>query len=125
MMLAAAEYLLRKNPSLYVYLDGRTFSHKCQLQAAIELAERVAVPWRILLCACSDEVAKHRLKHARNHVARNRTFKLYKLIQANFEPITFEHLTIDTDLPLKNSLARAAAYLGLDSRPAPGAASAE
>ena len=115
MMLAAAEYLLRKNRSLHVYLDGRTFSRKCQLRAAIEVAERLAVPWRILHCACSDEVAKRRLKHAGHHEARNRTFGLYKRIQANFEPITFEHLTITTDLPLKASLTRAAAYLGLSA----------
>jgi predicted kinase len=119
MMLAAAEYLLRKNRSLHVYLDGRTFSRKYQLRAAIELAERLAVPWRILHCVCSDEVAKRRLKHA-NHLARNRTFGLYKRIQANFEPIAFEHLTINTDLPLKASLERAAAYLGLAYPPDAG-----
>jgi predicted kinase len=96
MMLAAAEYLLRQNRSLHVYLDGRTFS-------------------RILHCACSDEVARRRLKDARNHPARNRTFELYQHIQANFEPIAFEHLTLNTDLPLKDSLARAAAYLGLSA----------
>jgi adenylylsulfate kinase len=117
MMLAAAEYLLRKDRSWYVYLDGRTFSRKYQLQPAIELAERLAVPWRILHCACSDEVARRRLKHAAKHVARNRTFGLYKRIQANFEPLAFEHLTINTDQPLKASLAQAAAYLGLDSPP--------
>jgi predicted kinase len=125
MMLAAAEYLLRKNQSLYVYLDGRTFSRKCHLQAAIELAERLAVPWRILHCVCSDEVARRRLKDARNHLARNRTFKLYKRIQASFEPIACAHLTINTELPLKDSLARAAAYLGLSSPSVPGAATAE
>ncbi|MGD0973243.1 MAG: ATP-binding protein [Candidatus Korobacteraceae bacterium] len=113
MMLAAAEYLLRKNRPLHVYLDGRTFSRKYQLRAAIELAERLAVPWRILHCACSDEVAKRRLKRAGNHLARNRDYRLYKRIQANFEPIAFEHLTINTDLPLRASLAQAAAYLGL------------
>jgi predicted kinase len=120
MMLAAAEYLLRKSQLLHVYLDGRTFSRTCQLRAAIEMAERLAVAWRILHCECSDEVAKHRLQHARNHVARNRTFGLYKRIQANFEPIAFEHLTINTDLPLKNSLLRAAAYLGLTIPPDAG-----
>jgi adenylylsulfate kinase len=113
MMLAAAEYLLRANQSLHVYLDGRTFSRKYQLRAAVDLAERLAVPWRILHCSCSDEVAKRRLKHAGNHLARNRSFRLYKRIQANFEPIAFEHLTVNTDLPLKESLARAVAYLGL------------
>jgi adenylylsulfate kinase len=115
MMFAAAEYLLRKNPLLYVYLDGRTFSRKGQLQAAVEVAEHLAVPWRIIYCECSDEVAKRRLQHARKHVAQNRNFRLYKGIKANFEPITFEHLTINTDLPLKLSLARAATYLGLSS----------
>ncbi len=115
MMLAAAEYLLRQNRSLQVFLDGRTFSRGYQLRAAIEMAERLAVPWRILHCACSEEVAKRRLTDARNHLARNRTFELYQRIQANFEPIAFEHLTINTDLPLQDSLARAAAYLGLSA----------
>jgi predicted kinase len=122
MMFAAAEYLLRKNRSLYVYLDGRTFSRECQLRAAVDLAERLAVPWRILYCVCSDEVAERRLKHAGHHLAQNRSFTLYKQIQADFEPIAFEHLMINTDLPLKDSLARAAAYLGLN--PPPGAGNA-
>jgi predicted kinase len=113
MMLGAAEYLLRKNRSQHVYVDGRTFSRQYQLRPFIDLAERLSVPWRILHCVCSDEVAKRRLNHAGHHAARNRSFRLYKLIQANFEPIAFEHLTIDTDLPMSVSLTRASAYLGL------------
>ncbi len=115
MMLGAAEYLLRKNRSQHVFLDGRTFSRQYQLRPFIELAERLSVPWRILHCVCSDEVAKRRLNHGGHHAARNRSFRLYKLMQATFEPIAFEHLTIDTDLPMSVSLARAGAYLGLSA----------
>lgn len=124
MMLSAAEYLLRRNRELHVYLDGRTFSRKYQLRPVIELAERLSVPWRILHCICSDEVANRRLKRGGHHLARNRTFGLYKRMQARFEPIAFQHLTIDTDLPLQRSLARAVAYLGLPA-PEPGTADAE
>jgi adenylylsulfate kinase len=115
MMLAAAEYLLRKNRELHVYLDGRTFSRRYQLRPAIKLAERLSVPWRILHCVCSDEVAKHRLQPGGHHLARNRNFRLYKRMQASFEPIAFEHLTINTDQPMNESLAQAAAYLGLSA----------
>ena len=124
MMLAAAEYLLRRNRELHVYLDGRTFSRKYQLRPVIELAKRLSVPWRILHCICSDEVANRRLKRGGHHLARNRTFGLYKRMQARFEPIAFQHLTIDTDLPLQQSLARAVSYLGL-SAPAPATADGE
>ena len=82
MMLDAAEYLLRRNRELHVYMDGRTFSRKYQLRPVIELAERLSVPWRILHCICSDEVANRRLKHGGHHLARNRTFGLYKRMQA-------------------------------------------
>lgn len=116
MMLGAADYLLRKNRERYVYLDGRTFSRTYQLRSAIEVAERLSVAWRILHCVCSDEVARRRLKYGVHHPAQNRNFTLYKRLQARFEPIAFAHLTLNTDLPMSESLARAAAYLGL---PAP------
>jgi adenylylsulfate kinase len=119
MMLAAAEYLLRKNRGLHVYLDGRTFSRTYQLRPAVGLAERLSIPWRILHCVCSDEVAQRRLQRGGHHLARNRNFGLYKRMQASFQPIAFEHLTINTDGPMNESLALAAAYLGL---PAPARA---
>ncbi|MGA2991734.1 MAG: ATP-binding protein [Candidatus Korobacteraceae bacterium] len=131
MMLSAAAYLLRKDPLLRVYIDGRVYSRAAQLRLAVEQAARLAVPWRILHCVCPEEEAHRRLQQppqqtqqqrslgspaATGHPARNRNFELYRRLKASFEPIAFEHLTIDTSLPLEDCVAKAARYLGLSDQ---------
>ncbi len=113
MMLFAAEYLLRRDPLLRVYLDGRVYSRASQLRLAVEQAVRLAVPWRILYCFCPEDEARRRLQDTTGHPARNRNFELYLQIKASFEPIAFEHLAIDTSLPLEECVAKAARYLGI------------
>ena len=52
MMLAAAEYLLRKNRSLHVYLDGRTFSRQYQLGPPSSLPSGCRFPGELFI-ACA------------------------------------------------------------------------
>lgn len=117
MMLAAAEYLLSRTRSLRVYLDGRTYSRGEQLRSAVELANRLGVPWRILHCVCPDAVARHRLERAAKHPARNRNFRLYLQIKASFDPIELEHLVLDTSRPPEACASDAASYLSLTWTP--------
>src|SRR5258708_12385294 len=56
-----ASYMLRNDPSLYVILDGRTFSRKYQVPALDQLAEELKTPMKIIECTCSDEIEQKRL----------------------------------------------------------------
>ena len=109
-MLKVAGYLFRKDPTRYVFLDGRTFSRRYQLKRATGYAEAIGQPWRILECVCSETSAKSRLSGEDAHPALNRNFDLYLEVKARFEEITLPKSIIDTDQPLGRcaELARSA-----------------
>jgi predicted kinase len=112
LMLETAGYLIKRHPGLRIFLDGRTFSRKYQIDCVIEAAQRLNSEWRIVECVCAEETARLRLDATRlSHPARNRSFELYRSIQAQFEPITSPKLVIDTDQPLEECVAEARAYL--------------
>src|SRR6266404_4405069 len=60
-MLKVAGYIFRKDPSRLIFLDGRTFSQRYQLDRATGFAEAISQPWRILECVCTQETAPERL----------------------------------------------------------------
>src|SRR5437899_7149397 len=60
-MLKVAGYIFRKDPSRFVFLDGRTFSRRYQLNRATGYAEAISQPWRIIECVCREESARKRL----------------------------------------------------------------
>jgi predicted kinase len=99
-MLKVAGYLFRKDPKRKVFLDGRTFSRRYQLDRATGYAQAISQRWRILECVCSDELAKSRLESDRTHLARNRDFNLYLQVKARFDEITLPKTIIDTSHPL-------------------------
>jgi len=109
-MLKVAGYIFRKDPPRRVFLDGRTFSQRYQLDRATGYAEAIGQPWRILECVCSEDTARKRLGDDRDHVAGNRDFNLYLQVKARFEEITLPKTVIDTDQPLQScvELARTA-----------------
>jgi len=108
-MLDAARFLLQKTPTRMIFLDGRPFSRRYQIDRVLELARELAQPWRILECVCSDGSARRRLDANPDsaHPARNRTFALYLEVKARFEPITYPKTTISTDQPLEQCLTQA------------------
>jgi predicted kinase len=113
-MLETAEYLLRKNPQRFVFLDGRTFSRRYQIDRVLACAGALAQPWRILECTCSEESARQRLEEqarAEEHPAGNRDYALYLRVKAAFEPIVLPKTTIDTDQPLDECLQQSLAAL--------------
>lgn len=109
-MLKAAGYLFRKDPTRLVFLDGRTFSQKYQLKRATGYAEALGQLWRILECVCSEETARERLANDTSHVAGNRDFNLYLSVKARFEEITLPKTIVNTDQSLDScvQIARAA-----------------
>jgi predicted kinase len=112
-MLQAARFLVQKNPSRAVFLDGRTFSRRYQIDRAFEFAEDLAQPCCIIECVCSDDSARQRLDEQRDagHPAANRNFGLYLEVKARFEPITRAKTVVSTDQPIGECIQQAFAAL--------------
>jgi predicted kinase len=109
-MLETASYLLRKDPARLVFLDGRTFSRRCQIDRVLDRAAQLRQTWHILECVCSDATAKQRLgaqQECAEHPASNRDYALYLQVKVRFEEITLPKTVIDTDQPLPVCVARA------------------
>ncbi len=117
-MLEAARFLLRKTPARKIFLDGRPFSRRYQIDRVLNFARDVAQPCTIIECTCSDESARRRLDVERDpaHPAHNRTFALYLEVKARFEPIAYPKTTIDTDRPIEQCVEQALATLASSDR---------
>ena len=112
--LETAGYLLGKNPGRHIFLDGRPFSRRYQIENVINAAAALHQGWRILECVCSEEIARSRLERdavAGAHAAGNRDFQLYLEVKARFEAIIFEKTVIDTGQPLEVCVEQALAAL--------------
>jgi adenylylsulfate kinase len=110
LMLATAGYLLSQDRERRIFLDGRTFSRRYQIENVIAAAESLHQPWRIIECVCSEETARTRLEAdaaENSHPAGNRNFELFLDVKARFETITFPKIVVDTDRPLEACAALA------------------
>jgi predicted kinase len=105
-MLKVAGYIFRKDPARYVFLDGRTFSRRYQLNRATGYSEAIGQPWRIIECICSEDSAKNRLSTDASHLAANRNFSLYLEVKARFEEITLPKTIVNTDRALAECLTQ-------------------
>jgi predicted kinase len=112
-MLETARYLLQAASTRTVFLDGRPFSRRYQIDRVLEFAREIAQPCRIIECICSDESAHRRLdlEPDPTHPAHNRTFALYMEVKARFEPIPYPKTTISTDQPVEECIEQALAAL--------------
>jgi len=103
-MLETAGYLFTRDPERIIFLDGRPFSRRYQIENVLSAADSLQQPWRILECVCSEETARRRFEadgEAGSHLAGNRGVQLYLEVRARFETITFDKTLIDTDQPLE------------------------
>ncbi len=119
-MLQTAAYLLEKHSSLFVFLDGRTFSLRYQRQRVIEFCSQQRIEWVILECVCSEETAMGRLQRAimeGTHPAMNRTPELYHQLRQAWEPIDEPKVIINTDNSLDSCAEQAMRYLAQSIRP--------
>jgi predicted kinase len=114
LMLETAGYLLQRNPARFVFLDGRPFSRRYQIEKVLRSASSLHQPWRILECVCPEETAKRRLETdstESTHPAANRNYQLYLDVKARFETIAHPKTVIDTDRPLAICVEEALAAL--------------
>jgi predicted kinase len=119
-MLSAADFLLSRDPRLWIFLDGRPFSRLYQREQVRAAAERTRTEFAIIECFCSEATALARLRHDRashTHVAANRGPELYAQVKAGFEPLRESRLSVDTERPLAECLQQAKTYLEGISRP--------
>jgi len=114
LMLETVSYLLRKDPSRILFLDGRTFSRRYQIDNVLNAAASLHQSWRILECICPEEVARERLEKQPAlvaHVAANRDYQLYLNVKSRFEAITLSKTVIDTAQPLEACIQQGLAAL--------------
>jgi predicted kinase len=109
-LLETAAYLLERDPGRFIFLDGRPFSRRHQIENVLTVAASLHQPWRILECVCPEATAKSRIEQesvASAHPASNRNFQLYLEVKSRFEAITRPKAVIDTDQPLEVCIAQA------------------
>jgi adenylylsulfate kinase len=111
LMLEEAESVLRVQPDRIIFLDGRPFSKKYQIDGVVEFAERIGTPWRIVECVCPEKVALERLRADDKHVAANRDAGLYRRIKGGFQAIRRRKLMVETTLQLAACLKKVEMYL--------------
>jgi predicted kinase len=113
-MLETAGYFLERDANRILFLDGRPFSRRYQIDNMVNAAASLHQSWRILECMCAENVARARLEeHAASgsHPAGNRNFQLYLEVKARFEMISLPKTVIDTGQPLETCIEQALAAL--------------
>lgn len=97
---AAVDYLARKAVFANVVLDGRTYSKRAQVDELRRTASRCGAKLLVVECVAKPETVRARLERdvaSGVHVARNRSFELYRALAASADPIAGEKLVLETD----------------------------
>lgn len=113
-MLRVAAFLLGRDPSRPVILDGRTFTRRHHVTDVMQAARAMKSELLFIECICAEGIAMQRLAQARSqklHVAANRDQALYRKLKAAADPIDLPHLVVATDAPLKHVVEQCLAHL--------------
>jgi predicted kinase len=109
-MLETAGFLLEKNPSRIIFLDGRPFSRRYQIDNVLNAVASMRQTCRIIECICPEELARERIEKQsalKTHAAANRDFDLYLRVKSRFEAITHPKTVIDTAQSLEMCIHQA------------------
>jgi predicted kinase len=115
--LQLAGQLGEKNPERKLFLDGRSFSRRYQVENAVAAAEALGQRWRIIECRGAERTIRERLQEQSSlgtHPAHNRDWKLYLEMVAKFETITLPKTVIDSTQPLERCVDLALAAIFAD-----------
>jgi predicted kinase len=115
LMLETAAFLFSRNRERSIFLDGRPFSRRYQVDNVLGVAARLHQPWRILECICSEETVRRRLEvdaKSASHPAGNRDLALYEEVKARFERISYPKTVINTEQALEVCVREAMQALG-------------
>ena len=115
LMLETAGYLLLRDRKKIIFLDGRPFSRRYQIENVLAFADSLHQPWRILECICAKDIVKQRLSSdakSREHPAGNRNYQLYLAVKSQFEAITVPKTVIDMTQDLEECVSQALSPLG-------------
>lgn len=107
-MYSAVDYLARNGAVANVVLDGRTFSKRTHVDDLRRAASRSGAKLFVVECVSKAETARARLERdAENgaHVARNRSYELYRALAASADPIAGDKLVLETDSTPPEQLA--------------------
>jgi adenylylsulfate kinase len=115
-MMQTAEYLLKRQPRLRVFLDGRPFSREYQRELVRACAEGVGTRLAVIECVASEATAIGRIERglaSGSHLAANRTVELYFAKKNDFErePVSEPKLVISTDNSLEKCISEAQEFL--------------
>jgi adenylylsulfate kinase len=115
-MMQTAEYLLKRQPTLRVFLDGRPFSREYQRERVQASAERAGIPLAVIECVAGEQIAISRIEQdlaSGSHLAANRTVELYLAKKRDFdrEPVSHPKLVINSDGEVEECIKQTEAFL--------------
>ena len=109
-----ARYILLRDLQRVLILDGRPFSKHAQVEEVVQLAQSVGHSLCIVYCWAPDAVVRQRLEQdivTTGNAASGRTMEKYLRIKANFEPLQFDHLSVNTDRPIDEVVQDVLTYM--------------
>ncbi len=110
------EYILCRDAQRILILDGRPFSKRTQIEDIVKLAQRVGHELRTIYCWAPDAVVRQRLEQdlrLTGNLAADRTMTKFLRIKRSFEPLTIDHLTVNTVEPVETLVEQVLDYLRL------------
>jgi predicted kinase len=113
-MYRTAAWILSRDPSTTVILDGCTYTHSYRISTLRRVTADLGVALRLVECVCAEEIALARIaddRAAGRHPAANRDATLYRESRAGAEAITGPKLIVDTGRPVHDCIAECVAYL--------------
>jgi predicted kinase len=112
-MFLVAEYLLRSDRN--VVLDG-TFYKSSLRQQVYNVSKRTGTRLAIVECRATNNNIKRRMgrRSKRKNDPSDADYEIYKRIREEFEPISREHLVLDTSKSKQSNTEEISRYLNLN-----------